>query len=127
MDHGRALRLQADRDARAGEPRAVVGDERDVRDAADADEARLAASLPHALADGVEHVAVVEVGDRPANRVGERRPDRDDDLAPRRRHGPPTSPSDTIGSASADSPSSSAGTTTCGSDWRSSQRSPSSR
>ena len=127
VNHRRALRLQADRDARAGQARAVVRDERDVGDAADADEARLAAAFPHALADRLEHVAVIEVGDRAADRVRERRADRDDDLGrvvacarPRRLRTRSARQPD-------DSPRSAAGATTCGSDCRSAQRSPSRR
>ena len=46
---------------RAGEPRAVVGDEGDVGDAADANDARLAAAFSDSVADRLQHVAVVEV------------------------------------------------------------------
>ena len=44
--------------ARAREPRAVVRDEGDVRDAADANEPRLRAAVADPFADRLEHVAV---------------------------------------------------------------------
>ena len=127
VDHRRALRLEADRDARAGEPRAVVRDERDVGDAADADEARRAPALADALADRVEHVAVVEVGDRAADRLGERRTDCDDDLR-RVVAGLARVPVGHDRLRTGDvAEERRAGATTCGSDCRSSQRSPSRR
>ena len=126
MDDRGALRLDPERDPRAGEPRAVVRDERDVGHAPDADEPRLAAALAHPVADGVEHVAVVEPGDRLADRVRERRPDRDDDLGGVVARGRLSALRD-HGAPPGSSPSEPPGATTCGSDCSSSQRSPSSR
>ena len=80
MDHRGALRLQAEGDAGPGEPRAVVGDERHVGDAPHPDDARCRASLADPVADRVEHLAVLELRDRPADPVRERRSDRDHDL-----------------------------------------------
>ena len=80
MDHGRAFRLQADRDARARQLRAVVGDERDIGDAAHTHDAWDAACVAHAVDDRGEHLAVVEAADRLADLVAEGRADRDHDL-----------------------------------------------
>ena len=126
MDDGGAFRLEPDRDPRAGEPRAVVGDEGDVGDATDANDAGLAAALSDAVADGLQNGAVVEIRDRAPDRRRKGGADRDDDLG-RVVTLRCVSPSATIGSASLTSPRSSAGATTWGNDWRSAQRSPSSR
>ena len=80
MDQRGALRLQPDRDARPGEKRAVVADERDVGRAAHADEARFGALLADAVADRGEDVGVREAVDRRTESVAERGADRDDDL-----------------------------------------------
>ena len=82
MDDGGALRLEPERDAGAGEARAVVGDERDVRDAAYAHEPWRRTAFSNAFQDRREDVLVREVVDRAPDRVGERRPDADDDLHP---------------------------------------------
>ena len=80
MDHGRPLRLDAERDAGAGEPCALVCDEGDVRDAADADDPRRGTGLPDPFAYGLEHVLVRQVGNRRPDRVGESGTDGDHDL-----------------------------------------------
>ncbi len=129
VDDRGALRLEPERDARAGEPRAVVGDERDVGDAPDANEPGLAAALADAVADRLENVARGR-GPRSCARivVGEGGADRDDDLGRVVTLRCAVTASATIGSrVGSPRPASSAGATTCGSDWRSAQRSPSSR
>src|SRR5581483_1009379 len=70
VDDRGALRLQADRDAGAGQLRAVVGDERDVRGPPDPDEPWCGAALPDALADGAEDVGMREAADRLSQRTG---------------------------------------------------------
>ena len=126
VDDRRALRLDAERDPRAGELRAGMRDEGDVGGAADAHETRLGADFADPLADRLEHLAMAVVGDRHPDRVCERRADGDDDLlridALRR-----LAELEHEGSASASLPSSSAGSTTFGSDWSSRHRSPSRR
>src|SRR5918996_377841 len=80
VDHGRSLRLEPERDSRAREPRAVVGDERDVGDTADPYEPGHRAGLPNPLHDRVEDGLVAQVVDRASDLVREGGTDRDDDL-----------------------------------------------
>ena len=80
VDHRGALGLEADGDARAGEPGTVVADERDVGRAADPDEPRGRALLADPGADRLEHLAVRKAVDRRAEGVAEGRPDSHDDL-----------------------------------------------
>ena len=80
VDHGRSLRLDPDRDSRAGEHGAVVPDERHVRCAPDANEAGARACLAHAFDQCLEHVSVGKPCDRRAQTVCERRVERDHDL-----------------------------------------------
>ena len=56
-------------------------DEGDIGDAPHTNEPRRPSCFAHSVTHGLEHVAVVEIGDRPADRVCERRPDCNDDLA----------------------------------------------
>ena len=122
VDHGGALRLQADGDARAGQLRRR-GDERDVGGAADAHDAVADALLLDARADLAQHLLVRDAADRLAQRAAEGGPDGDDDLvdgrAPRRE-----SPSSrrSAGPSAASTRPTPAGSTSCGRACSSAQR-----
>ncbi len=128
VDHGGALGLQADRDARAGELRAVVGDECDVGGAADADHPVADALLLDARADLAQHLFVRDPADRLAQRAAEGRPDGDDDLVGRRRRAPRRpGRAAALGRRFASTRPTPAGSSSCGSACSSAQRSPSRR
>ena len=80
MDHCRPLRLEPERDARAGEHGAVVADEGDVRGPQDPHDPRRPARLAHAVDDRGQHVVVRQPRDRLSQAVCERGADGDHDL-----------------------------------------------